>query len=437
MNSKSGLYPLYLTYSLYAMKLPKPENQLPIEETQRIWKETLDQNIFVLCKTKMAVCITQRTLAGYQDDWNVHAICLSKLIEERMKDMKRLSNKLTNPATWGKEGERMKFDAVVGNPPYQSSTGGGSELSVAATQAKPIFQLFVQQAKSIQPNYISMIMPARWYAGGIGLNDFRAEMLNDSHIEKLVDFTNSKDCFPSVDIAGGLCYFLWSAKPHDISIVENHIGSQITFAKRQLNEFGDIFIRSNQAISIIHKVRSKVTTFMDSFVQPIDAFGFPSKARGEELPQNGDITLVHSQGIGYVKRGDVKKNEELIDKYKITIGILVPSNGEVGIDPAKGYKSITMPRILAPGEITTFSYLVLNAFDSETEAVNFKQFMCCKFVRFMMRTTYSSMHISRANFVFVPAMDFNRSWTDSDLYEYFSLSDDEVQLIEKTMRPME
>ncbi len=115
MNSKSGLYPLYLTYSLYAMKLPKPENQLPIEETQRIWKETLDQNIFVLCKTKMAVCITQRTLAGYQDDWSVHAICLSKLIEERMKDMKRLSNKLTNPATWGKEGERMKFDAVVGN----------------------------------------------------------------------------------------------------------------------------------------------------------------------------------------------------------------------------------------------------------------------------------------------------------------------------------
>lgn len=436
MNSKSGLYPLYLTYSLYAMKLSQPENQLPIEETQRIWKETLEQNIFVLCKTKMAVSITRRTLAGYQDDWNVHAICLSKLLE-RMQDMKRLSNKLANPATWGKEGERMKFDAVVGNPPYQSSTGGGSELSVAATQAKPIFQLFVQQAKSIQPNYISMIMPARWYAGGIGLNDFRVEMLNDSHIEKLVDFTNSKDCFPSVDIAGGLCYFLWSSKPHDICVVENHIGSQITFAQRKLNEFGDIFIRSNQAISIIHKVRSKVTTFMDSFVQPIDAFGFPSKARGGESPKDGDITLVHSQGIGYVRRSDVKKNEELIDKYKVTIGILVPSNGEVGIDPAKGYKSITMPRILAPGEITTFSYLVLNAFDSETEAVNFKKFMCCKFVRFMMRTTYSSMHISRANFIFVPAMDFNRAWTDGDLYEYFYLSDDEVQLIEKTMRPME
>ncbi len=114
MNSKSGLYPLYLCYSLYAMKLPKPENQLPFEETQRLWKETLEQNIFVLCKTKMAVSITRRTLAGYQDDWNVHAICLSKLLD-RMQDMKRLSNKLTNPATWGKEGERMKFDAVVGN----------------------------------------------------------------------------------------------------------------------------------------------------------------------------------------------------------------------------------------------------------------------------------------------------------------------------------
>lgn len=282
-----------------------------------------------------------------------------------------------------------------------------------------------------------MIMPARWYAGGIGLNDFRKEMLGDHHLAKLVDYSNSKDCFPTVDIAGGLCYFLWEQKETPECEVTNHVGEDTSIQSRKLDEFEDIFIRSNPAISIIHKVQKKTTKFMDSCVQPIDAFGFPSKARGNEVESEGDIKLIHSKGVGYISRDEVKKNPDLIDKYKITIGILVPSNGEVGIDPKKGYKSITMPRILSPGEVTTFSYLVLNSFDTEEEANNFKQFMCCKFVRFMMRVTYSSMHIARANFIFVPEMDFNQRWTDEKLYEHFELTDKEVSIIEKTMRLMD
>ena len=351
MNSKSGLYPLYMAYSLYAMKLPAPEDKLSLEQTQALWQETVEQQIFVLCKTRMAESITRRTLVGYQD-WTVNTTYIPHLLERMEKDPQRLAKKLQRTDTWGKEGQPMKFDAIVGNPPYQEDTGGGSAANVAAKQARPVYNLFVDQAKTMQPHYISMIMPARWYAGGIGLNDFRNEMLNNR-------------------------------------------------------------------------------------VQPIDAFGFPSAARGEKEPFDGCISLIHSQGTGYIKRSDVKKNAELIDKYKATISILVPCNGEVGIDPSKGYKAITTPRIEVPGEVNTFSYLVLGAFDTEAEIKNYKQYLMCKFTRFMLRLTYSSMHIARANFVFVPDQDFTEEWTDEKLYKKYELTEDEIAFIESTIRVME
>ena len=332
----------------------------------------------------------------------------------------------------------MKFDVIIGNPPYQLETGGGSEKQVAATQAKPIYHQFVEQAKKLNPKYITMIIPARWYNGGIGLDEFRHSMLSEHHISTLVDYPNSKDCFTGVDIAGGICYFLWERDTiHNTCVVQNNIGNDTVVSKRTLDEFGDMFIRSNESISIIKKVTSKCEKFISSKAFPIDAFGFPSKARGDINPGENSVKLIHSQGAGYVSRNAVKKNPELIDKYKVTIGILVPCNGEVGIDPAKGYKSITTPRILAPGEITTFSYLVINSFDTEAEATNFQHYMLCKLPRFMMRVTYSSMHIARNNFMFVPDLDFNVAWTDELLYDYFDLNEKERNLIDKTMRQMD
>ncbi len=198
-----------------------------------------------------------------------------------------------------------------------------------------------------------------------------------------------------------------------------------------------IFIRSNESLSIIHKVLRRSEHFLTERVQPIDAFGFPSAARGEKEPFDGCISLIHSQGTGYIKRSDVKKNAELIDKYKATISILVPCNGEVGIDPSKGYKAITTPRIEIPGEVNTFSYLVLGAFDTEEEIKNYKQYLMCKFTRFMLRLTYSSMHIARANFVFVPDQDFTEEWTDEKLYKKYELAEDEIAFIESTIRVME
>lgn len=374
--------------------------------------------------------------------WRVVNLHLSNMVGgycflNEQFDPQRLAKKLQRIDTWGKEGQPMKFDAIVGNPPYQEDTGGGSAANVAAKQARPVYNLFVDQAKTMQPHYISMIMPARWYAGGIELNDFRNEMLNDPHLIRLTDFVNSKDCFSTVDIAGGICYFLWNRDKEEVCEVTNVSGLERHTMRRHLNEFGEIFIRSNESLSIIHKVLNRSEHFLTDRVQPIDAFGFPSAARGEKEPFIGCISLIHSQGTGYIKRSDVKKNAELIDKYKATISILVPCNGEVGIDPSKGYKAITTPRIEIPGEVNTFSYLVLGAFDTEAEIKNYKQYLMCKFTRFMLRLTYSSMHIARANFVFVSDQDFTEEWTDEKLYKKYELTEDEIAFIESTIRVME
>ena len=159
--------------------------------------------------------------------------------------------------------------------------------------------------------------------------------------------------------------------------------------------------------------------------------------RGEAVPFKDSVTLIHSQGVGYVKRGSVKKSVDLIDKYKVTIGILVPCNGEVGVDPSKGFRCITIPKILKPNEITTFSYLVLGAFKTQNEAENFKSYLLCKFPRFMLRQTFSSMHIAKQNFILVPAMDFKKKWTDESLYEHFGLNRDERKLIDATIRTLD
>lgn len=338
----------------------------------------------------------------------------------------------------------VKFDVIIGNPPYQLSTGGGKEESVAATQAKPLYHQFVELGKRLSPKYMSMIIPARWYAGGIGLNEFRKNMLNEKRISVLVDYVNAKDCFQGVDIAGGICYFLWERDRNDnlkTCRVINKVGGQSYEMNRPLNEFDDLFIRSNVSMSIIKKVQTKSNHFVSEMVSAIDTFGLSSKEKGHSQYNEGDLVLIHSvgankQGSSFIERDKVKKNTGLIDKYKIKISIMVPQNGEVGIDPSRGYRSMSTPQILRPGEVDTFSYLNIGFFDTELEAINFRDYMTCKFTRFMMRTTYSSVHISKQNFIFVPMMDYTRRWTDKDLYEHFELTDSEVSLIENTMRPL-
>lgn len=329
----------------------------------------------------------------------------------------------------------MKFDVIIANPPYQLVTN--STERDAAKQARPIFHTFVEQAKKLSPRYISMIIPARWYSGGIGLQDFREEMIHDRHITKLVDYPNSRDCFSGVDIAGGVCYFLWERDNTTTCQVTNINGNQVDSMERSLDQFGNIFIRSNESIGIINKVMSKTKKTLDDMVFSLDPFGFPTSARGIENSFRNCVELVHSKGIGYVNRSDVLKNADLIDKWKVTIARVVPCNGEVGIDPSKGYKAITTPRILGPGTVNTFSYMLLGTFDTQNEAENYRAYLMCKLPRFLLRVTYSSMNIAKGNFIFVPMLDYKKKYNDDTLYAMFGLDEHEIELVEKTIRPME
>ena len=325
----------------------------------------------------------------------------------------------------------MKFDVIVGNPPYQLADGG------SGPSASPLYHRFVLQAKKLMPRFISMIIPSRWFAGGKGLDEFRDEMLNDNRINVIVDFPNSADCFEGVDIAGGVNYFLWSQEYSGDCMVRTIRGGNISEMKRPLNEY-DIFVRSNESLSIIRKVEKSSVKKMDEIVLSRNPFGFASKDRGQRMESKSHyIKLIHSQGNGFVSEGEVLKNIDLVPKWKVSIGKLVPSNGEVGVDPSKGYNAMTQPRLMLPNEVITDSYLVLATFNTENEARNFEQYMKLKTPRFLMHETYSSMNISRSNFRFVPFLDYNQKWSDEIIYEMFGFTDKEINFIEGMIRSME
>ena len=214
----------------------------------------------------------------------------------------------------------------------------------------------------------------------------------------------------------------------------NISGDDRNTVERALDSEGDIFIRSNVALSILAKIKARTKDTFQSQVLPRNPFNFGSNARGSKSPFEGCIKLIHSKGVGYIKREDVSKNSELIDKYKVYISPLIPCNGEVGIDPVKGYKSITTPRMLRPGEVCTDSYIIIGTYDTYEEAIQFSEFMTCKLPRYLLRITYSSMHVGWQNFRYLPKLSMKEDWTDRKLYDYFELTPNEVAVIESTMR---
>lgn len=324
----------------------------------------------------------------------------------------------------------MKFDVVIGNPPYQMSDGGNG---VSAT---PIFQHFVNQAKKLNPRYLTMIIPARWYAGGKGLDGFREQMLTDNHIRTLVDFESSKDCFDGVDIAGGVCYFLWERDNPGLCEITNVIKDQKYTSTRPLDEF-PILIRSNLAVNIVHKIMSSNPDVISNHAYPRNPFGFSTNYRGRTQKLDMDVEILTSVGFQYVRRQDVTKNADIIDSYKVLIGRLVPSNGELNVDPKDGYKVITDTRIIGPGQINTETYLDIGVFKTEKEAINFEKYLKTKFLRFLLKQAISSLNVTRECFRFVPYLDFTQEWTDEKLYENYGLSESESTYIESIMRRMD
>ncbi len=323
--------------------------------------------------------------------------------------------------------KNLKFDVIIGNPPYQLRDGG------YGVSAMPIYQKFVMQAKSLNPKYISMIIPARWYAGGKGLDDFRTSMLADDSIVELVDFVNAKDCFPGLSIGGGICYFLIDCDYHGLCTVRNVIGASETSSIRSLSDHG-VFIRYNRAIPILQKIKAFHEDTLDGMVCYSNVFGLRTFVRGnEEKTDDYTIALLTSAGTSYVRNQDVKSGRDLIPKFKV---ILSYATAEHAGEPAKdGRFSVTSTcKLLKPGEICTESYLVLYFSEKEEFAKNYISYLNTKFYRFLLLLSISSIHLSKEKFQFIPVQDFNHPFTDVNLNSKYGLSDDEIAFIDSLIK---
>lgn len=312
--------------------------------------------------------------------------------------------------------QNMHFDIIIGNPPYQLST------NKEGIQAAPIYHKFIRQAIDLKPKYLSMIVPARWFTGGIGMDDFRKEFLNDSRIQMIHDFPKSRDCFANVDIAGGVCYFLWNSNYNNrikkTQIISEYAGKQDSVF-RPLNEY-PIFIRDNTGINIIRKIHKISTIFLNSKVGSISPFGIPTTLRGEKAPFSDCITLISSTGLTYIKKEQVLKGTDIISKYKVSIGQLNPDRG--GVNNASDGKSrvTTTIKIYKPGEVFTATYLLLGSFETFKEAEYFTSYIKTKFVRYLIFLTLTSMHITKDNFRFVPFQKYDHIFTDEELNKGFT-----------------
>ncbi len=324
----------------------------------------------------------------------------------------------------------MKFDVIVGNPPYQLSDGG------AGASAIPLYHKFVEQAKKLNPKYLSMIVPARWFAGGRGLDDFRKEMQNDKRIQVLVDYPKSRECFPGVDIAGGVCYFLWDRDYNGTCKFISRIKGTETIDDRNLDEF-DMVLRDNVGISIVHKVLNLKEKMMSDVVLKVSPFGLRSYERGKSKPFKDSVKLISSGGEGYIEKKSVAKNQELIDNYKVCIGYLNPDRAGVN-NAADGMVNVTTKvRLLEKNTVVTETYIIPYTSPDYEKVDNCANYVRTKFVRFMIQLTLSSMHIAQKNFSFVPMQNFSEDWTDEKLYKKYNLTEDEIAFIESMIRPMD
>lgn len=321
---------------------------------------------------------------------------------------------------------KMKFDVIISNPPYQLSDGGQK------ASATPIYQMFVSQAKKLNPRYMSFVIPARWFSGGRGLDSFRDAMLNDAHLRKLFDYTDSEDCFPGVDIAGGICYFLWDRDHPGLCEVTTIHNGVIKTATRKLNEYS-IFIRHVEAISIIEKVKEKESVFYNTKVSSQKPFGLRTYVTPTE---SGDIVLRYNGGKGPFWKKDVTQAVEWIDKWKVIMSYLTYDHAGRADKDGKRKVFSTM-EVLPPNAVCTETYLVIDTFNTESEANNLFGYLRTKFVRFLVSQTTATQHIAKNNFAFVPMQDFTKPWTDEELYAKYGLTDEEIAFIESMIKPMD
>ena len=317
--------------------------------------------------------------------------------------------------------KNMKFDVIIGNPPYQLSDGGGM-----GTSAIPLYNKFVEQSIKLKPRYLSMIIPARWYAGGKGLDDFRYMMLHDKRIKHLSDFFNAEDCFPGVDISGGVCFFLWDREHSgDCEVVNYKGGKTVTLRRYLLEEGQDSFVRFNEAISILRKVKNEEMSF-ETIVSARKPFG---DIKPTQL--KADIIAYAYPNNGYVSMSSIITNKEWIHSYKVYIA---KAYGERGDFP---YLVIGKPFMGTPNTCCTETYLHIGPCKNANEAESIISYMKTRFFRFFVLFKKNTQNAAKGVYSFVPLQDFSHPWTDEMLYEKYGLDEKEIAFIESMIRPME
>jgi Eco57I restriction-modification methylase len=339
-------------------------------------------------------------------------------------------------------GGDMQFDVIIGNPPYQLDDGG------FGTSAAPIYQLFVQQAKALEPRYLCMVIPSRWFAGGKGLDDFRESMLTDIRVRSIDDYLSAADVFPGVGLKGGVSFFLWDRDNPGKCQVSTHFKDWpvSTTTRPLLEEGADVFIRFNEGLSILKKVAAVenaggVKSLLlpenkrfDQLVSSLRPFGLRTYFRGKVKQKAGDVLVYQNGGKGYAPRKSITTGADLIDAWKIYIGRAAPGTGNRDTYP---HRIISTPFVGEPGSISSETYLCIAPFDSKSQAESVLSYLCCRLTRFLILLHKPSADTTRKVYTFVPTQDWTRPWTDSDLYKKYGLSTREIAFIEGIVRPME
>lgn len=338
-------------------------------------------------------------------------------------------------------GGTMQFDVIVGNPPYQLNDGG------YGTSAAPIYHLFVEQAKALEPRYLSMVIPARWFAGGKGLDEFREAMLADNRLRSIADYLSAADVFPGVGLKGGVCYFLWSRDHPGLCDVSTHFKDwPVSTATRPLMENGaGIFTRFNEGLSILKKVMALESDVVDGFipsspkrfdqlVSSLRPFGFRTYFRGHKTKRKDDVTVYQNGGTGYAARDEGETGIELIDKWKIYVGRAAPGTGNRDTYP---HRILSTPFIGEAGSICSETYLCIGPFDTKIEAESALSYLSCRLTRLLILLHKPSQDTTRKVYTFVPTQEWTKQWTDEDLYAKYGIPASEIEFIEKVVRPMD